>query len=691
MAESAEAFALQLSSLGLRPGTTAVFESPATQLAAAAALLAAWQALLGPEGTLVVPTCTDGEGYPKPTFDPALSPSEAGAFSEFFRVQPGVLRSHNPTHSVAALGQGAEQITAGHRTALGRPTPWGDNPFGHGSPWDILAQRDAWWVALDADWDRSPFLAYLGALIAEQEAGITKAAPFPRLSGKRLMQALAAAGLLRETSWRRRRLVAFRLDAAIRQARALWQNEPERLGLSEEVARWLATLLRLRAEGPLLGAGQRVAITPPIPCLRWDGKTLQGVYRDLYARILVLRHGEQQLVLIACDLLGIARYLVEDLRQRVEAATGVPGSRLMVACTHAHSTPDTIGSGNADPAYLDHLVASLAQGVSSALAALQPVRVGWGRVPARGLAHSRRVRLTDGSVFTTRYGVPSTWRVRPELIAGAGDSDPDITLLRVETLDGSVLAAVTNFACHPSVALMSPNISGDYLGEAAYALEQALGQSAVVLCTNGSAADVDPTLEMPFWGPRNDANALRLGRIFAGQVLESLERIAVGDETSLAVARVPVDLPVRPDWLHLLQAEQARLAQEFASVQIHNPVIDPILAEGIIHTEVQALRINDLRLLGLPGEVMTSTGRKIKTSEPQSAVLELANDNVGYLLTPEAAAEGGYETGLHLWTRVPAEAEAILLGAVRQALSALQEEPQAVGAQARGPQTVGLG
>ena len=85
---------------------------------------------------------------------------------------------------------------------------------------------------------------------------------------------------------------------------------------------------------------------------------------------------------------------------------------------------------------------------------------------------------------------------------------------------------------------------------------------------------------MPFWGPRNDANALRLGRIFAGQVLEALERIEVTDQTTLAGARMIVDLPVRSDWSRLLQAEQARLAQEFASVQVQNPVLSPILEEG---------------------------------------------------------------------------------------------------------------
>jgi hypothetical protein len=84
---------------------------------------------------------------------------------------------------------------------------------------------------------------------------------------------------------------------------------------------------------------------------------------------------------------------------------------------------------------------------------------------------------------------------------------------------------------------------------------------------------------------------------------------------------------------------------------------------------VQALRLNDLMLVGLPGEVMTSTGMKLQRIFPQAAVVELANVSVGYILTPEAELEGGYETGLHLSSRVTSGAEALLLDAVTGVLA----------------------
>jgi neutral ceramidase len=446
--------------------------------------------------------------------------------------------------------------------------------------------------------------------------------------------------------------------------------DPERLQPDQVFTSWLATAKSLQRNGYLRAGVGKVTITPPIPCRRWDGKEMVGVHRDLYARILVLSRGSCQTALVVCDLLGIAHRLVQDIRDRVFRRIGFPPDGIMVACTHSHSTPDTIGSGNEDPAYLETIVEDIANGICQAAGATVPVRLGWGKAPIRGLAHSRRMKMPDGRVYTTRYGVPSTWRVDPALIAGQGPIIPDVTVARLETLSGEVRAVVSNFGCHASVALLSRELSGDYPGEAMHALECALGGKAVALCTNGTAADVDPTLEMPIWGPRNDANALRLGRIYAAQVLELLERVPVGDEARIGAARCDIELPVRADWVRLVSAETSLLNQEFASADPGSQALARILRDGVIHSEVQVLRLNELSLVGLPGEVMTSTGLKLRQSWPNAAVVELANDSVGYILTPEAEPEGGYETGLHLWTRTTAGAEADLLAAADGLLQA---------------------
>jgi aminoglycoside 3-N-acetyltransferase len=72
-------------------------------------LIAALRDAIGPHGTLVMPTMTDGETV----FDPKTSPTDGmGITAELFWRQPGVMRSGHPGGSFAAAGPHAADICA---------------------------------------------------------------------------------------------------------------------------------------------------------------------------------------------------------------------------------------------------------------------------------------------------------------------------------------------------------------------------------------------------------------------------------------------------------------------------------------------------------------------------------------------------------------------------------------------------
>jgi len=637
------------------------------------ALLAALQGLIGERGTLVVPTCTATEGLPKEPFDPALSPSEAGAFSEFFRKQPGVVRSHNATHSVAALGPLAESVTAGHRAAGPRRSPWGDAAFGIGSPWDLLLEHHALWLLVGADWSSSFLIDYVRTLDHQRHFSELKRPAFPSFKPALLGRELVRAGIAKRAAACPGLVVAFEARSAVDKALEILDDRPEKLGPSREFRRSLEILRQVRQQGHLQAGAAKSVITPPIPAVRWDGKPLVGTYRDLYARAVFLSDGACSLGLVLCDLLGISRSLADRIRQLVTARLGLPPDRLMIACTHAHSTPDTLGSGYEEGGYLSGLVETVAETVARAARAATGARFGWRRTRGRGISLSRRVRLKDGKVFTVRYGVPSTWRVAASAIAGRGKTDPDLTVMRIEDLEGNLIAGLSNFGCHPSIALASNQVSGDLSGEAMAALERVFDDSPVFLCTNGAGGDVDPTGEIAPWGPRDQVSASRVGRILASQILESLERTQVQEATKLGVSSRVVSLPVRDDWISLLEEEQARMCQEFAGEWQLSDSIREVLSRRRIETEVQVFRLGDLALVGLPGEVLVEMGQKIKagTGGPGVAIIQLTNDDIGYIPTHRAFSEGGYEVGRHLWGRAKPEAEDILVPTARELIEEL--------------------
>jgi aminoglycoside 3-N-acetyltransferase len=91
----------------------------------AEALIDTMLSLLGPEGTLVMPTFTCS-WIGRPPFDPQRTPSRVGAVTDRFWRRPGVLRSAHPTHSFAAFGPLAAELLAGHdhtRSPLSADSP----------------------------------------------------------------------------------------------------------------------------------------------------------------------------------------------------------------------------------------------------------------------------------------------------------------------------------------------------------------------------------------------------------------------------------------------------------------------------------------------------------------------------------------------------------------------------------------
>ena len=83
--------------------------------------------LVGPKGALVLPTHSNSVLGAAP-YDPRRSPANTGVVTEYFRKQPGVVRSPHPTHSVAAFGPAARELCEAHapmRAPLSRDGFWG--------------------------------------------------------------------------------------------------------------------------------------------------------------------------------------------------------------------------------------------------------------------------------------------------------------------------------------------------------------------------------------------------------------------------------------------------------------------------------------------------------------------------------------------------------------------------------------
>jgi aminoglycoside 3-N-acetyltransferase len=122
------------------------------------------QKVVGSDGVVLMPTMPfSGTAVEwaraHPTVDLRRTPSRMGLVSEVFRRMPNVVRSIHPTHPVAAWGDRAESLVAGHWRAT---TPCGD-----GSPYHRLLDCDGRILLLGADVTSLTFFHTVEALLGD--------------------------------------------------------------------------------------------------------------------------------------------------------------------------------------------------------------------------------------------------------------------------------------------------------------------------------------------------------------------------------------------------------------------------------------------------------------------------------------------------------------------------------------------
>jgi aminoglycoside 3-N-acetyltransferase len=170
---SVESLITDFQKLGIKPGMVLLVHSSLSSLGwvigGPVAVILALEEVLGPEGTLVMPTHSGDLSDPKdwnnppvpedwkdlirqnmPAFDPDLTPTRGmGRVPETFRKGTGVLRSTHPHDSFAARGKAAEYITRGHGLDFG---------LGESSPLARIYDLEGWILLLGVGFENNTSL-----------------------------------------------------------------------------------------------------------------------------------------------------------------------------------------------------------------------------------------------------------------------------------------------------------------------------------------------------------------------------------------------------------------------------------------------------------------------------------------------------------------------------------------------------
>jgi len=335
-------------------------------------------------------------------------------------------------------------------------------------------------------------------------------------------------------------------------------------------------------------------------------KPSEGVYKELVATCVVFDNGETRMGIMAIDVLKVGMEHVEAVREIAEKF-GIPPEQMMLNSSHTHCGPHLWTKKNVEGGYPQVFMEKICSLVEPAVADLQPATLDF-TIGSSSMAVNRRQLNAEGKCIG----------MRPE---PRGPIDMDVPILRVLTPEGQVRAVIFGYACHPTTMggyLIGPDFPGyarDWIA-AAY-------PDCLPVYLQGCAGDIKPRYTKP--------NG-RFGYVLLEKPLETVKEI--GHELGRAVVCATC-VPCRP------LEPILRGVHEFALLPLKKP--EP--TRDAHETEVQVLRIGDLYIIGMNGEVCVDIGLRIKRelSDLTTWVNGYTNRRLAYIVTAKQMPEAGYE------------------------------------------------
>jgi putative membrane-bound dehydrogenase-like protein len=441
---------------------------------------------------------------------------------------------------------------------------------------------------------------------------------------------------------------------------------------------------------PLIPVGAAVTdITPDYP-VRLTGYASRktesdGINSHIHARAIAIGGTSDDsndvtqplAVLVTVDNCGVTTDLVEAVFEEISDSLELPRSNFVVSSTHTHSAPwltdfARLIQTNISPEqqirldrYRVQLHQQIVDVVRAAVANRRPARLSIGAGHA-DFARNRRV-LKDG-----RYAGSGIYE--------DGPVDHRVAILAAHDANGSLIAVLTNYACHATTDAGANNqISGDWPGFAADMIESD-HPGAVAMVAVGCGADVNPIRS------RDVDYSADHGRQYADSVRRVLNNRPKDNESTMRALDVNLDcqlsrielpfgpLPGRDEWES--QAGQPGIDGMLAKRMLEKLDSGEGIPTTLTEYPVQTWQFgDDLAMVFLAGEVVQDYA--IRMGEMFDAdrlwVNAYCNDVPCYIPSKRILREGGYEADRSLKyygqpTRLSPEIENRICWAVQKQL-----------------------
>lgn len=394
------------------------------------------------------------------------------------------------------------------------------------------------------------------------------------------------------------------------------------------------------ATGAELKAGvARVDLTPPAEVKASLGgygarmsKPAEGVHDRIFAKALVLSDGAKRFALVTADILAFPPGF-KDAVAAALAPQGWTSEQIMLLPSHSHTSIDmtainprnTIGIpqiGIFNRTLYDLTVANLVKVITDAGRGLVPVSVGTASTPLDGWNRNRR--------------------------KGVGVCDRELTISRIDRADGRPLAVLVNWTAHPTfMDAEDMMFSGGWPGHMQRTVEALIGGGVTVMFCNGAEGDQSPVAR-PDSGESWE-RAERYGRELGIIVWREWQKVVPAASPIFSYHTEEINLPARTGHPDFMKTGGAEYGLNDALLQ---QVINQMAPQK---TSAGSLRLGDLLIVGVPGEMAAELGLSIKarvaraTGANHVVIGGLANEWVSYILSADEYRKGGYESSVSFY------------------------------------------
>lgn len=373
----------------------------------------------------------------------------------------------------------------------------------------------------------------------------------------------------------------------------------------------------------------KINISPDVPkqLLGYGARLSTGIHDSIYHRIVALDDGETQFFLVSTEICMMSPSEYDRVAIQVKKKLGIDPVNFWWTVTHTHSAPEigVPGMGEVflgdrykhpvDTAYTAFVEQSLIEGIREARNKLKPAKLGTGWGYARANINRRGIDVNG----------KASLGLNPD-----GPVDRRIGLIKIEDVNGDLIALLANYALHGTV-LGPPfkQISGDAPGIVSTYTEQQLG--APVLFINGAAGNMAPIYSVY---PTPEAGHLGEFRVLLGdKIIDASKRIAqMTDSVRLVTGSLTVETPRKPSisWTEDLKKYATPAGKD----------------QPMVRLPLRFLKINsDVAIWSAPLELFCEISNEIRERSPFPFTFYFGYTNgwLGYLPTADAWKNGGYE------------------------------------------------